>query len=246
MATRLSGATPTTGYRNTLGALSGGGQAFLAFNAEHGTNANTYRTRGLHGTVLQTNNAGGLNFGRLTNANSDNQTLTTVMQQHERGFMDVAYSNSGDGTSSWHVVKEGPMVRCFKRFSAGASAANVNLFYYRRHYWGGGHYKIILKRTYYNNSNETHYYINGNSRPGQAVAVDRDAVNTDLGSARIYQVSRSSSYPGDNTVAEAIIWGLNIPSYYQFTVILEFDNVNGSWRFDDAGLNNSGNSWRLL
>ena len=200
-----------TGYRNTLGALSGGGQAFLAFNAEHGTNANTYRiSRGLHGTVLQTNNAGGLNFNSLTNANSDNQTLTTVMQQHERGFMDVAYSNSGDGTSSWHVVKEGPMVRCFKRFSAGASAANVNLFYYRRHYWGGGHYKIILKRTYYNNSNETHYYINGNSRPGQAVAVDRDAVNTDLGSARIYQVSRSSSYPGDNTVAEAIIWGLNI------------------------------------
>ena len=165
---------------------------------------------------------------------------------HNRGYTEIASNTSGDGLASWQVVREGTQTRATKRFSTGSSAANVNLFYYRRHYWGGGNYKIILKQTYYNDSYETHYWINGNSRPGQSVTVNRTSQNGDLGSARIYQVSRSSSYPGDNTVAEAVIWGLNIPSYVQYTVILDFDNANGSWKFDDSGLNSTGNSWRLL
>ena len=50
------------GYRSTLGALSGGGQPFIALSAEHGTNNNTYRTRGLKGAVIQADNIGGLSF----------------------------------------------------------------------------------------------------------------------------------------------------------------------------------------
>ncbi len=67
------------GYRSTLGAFSGGGQPFIAWSGEHGTNANTYRTRGLKGHVIQTDNAGGLQFKALQTATGDNQTGTTTL-----------------------------------------------------------------------------------------------------------------------------------------------------------------------
>ena len=67
------------GYRSTLGALSGGGQPFIALSAEHGTNANTFRTRGLKGHVIQTDNTGGLLFQALQTANGDNQTPVSTM-----------------------------------------------------------------------------------------------------------------------------------------------------------------------
>ena len=64
-----------SGYRSTLGALSGGGQPFIAFSAEHGTNANTFRTRGLKGHAMGTfDNAGGMAFKAIQSANADNQT----------------------------------------------------------------------------------------------------------------------------------------------------------------------------
>ncbi len=68
------------GYRSTLGAMSGGGQPFIGFSAEHGTNANTFRTRGLKGHAISTyDNAGSLTFLALQNANADNQTPVTTM-----------------------------------------------------------------------------------------------------------------------------------------------------------------------
>ena len=69
----------SAGYRSTLGALSGGGQPFIAFSAEHGTNSNTYRTRGLKGHIIQTQNTGGLHFKALQTATGDNQTGTETM-----------------------------------------------------------------------------------------------------------------------------------------------------------------------
>ena len=69
------------GYRSTLGALSGGGQPFIGFSTEHGTNANTFRTRGLKGHAMGTyDNAGGMMFLALQNANADNQTPVTTMK----------------------------------------------------------------------------------------------------------------------------------------------------------------------
>ena len=69
----------SAGYRSTLGALSGGGHPFIALSGEHGTNANTFRTRGLKGHVIQTDNTGGLQFKALQTATGDNQTGTTTL-----------------------------------------------------------------------------------------------------------------------------------------------------------------------
>lgn len=66
----------SSGYRSTLGHYTASGAAFLAFHAEHGTTANTFRTRGIAGSVIMTNSLGALLFGRVTNANADNQTMT--------------------------------------------------------------------------------------------------------------------------------------------------------------------------
>ena len=75
----------SAGYRSTLGALSGGGQPFIAWAAEHGTDANTYKTRGLKGAVIQADNIGGLTFRSVTNANADNQTAVTNMKIENAG-----------------------------------------------------------------------------------------------------------------------------------------------------------------
>ena len=80
----------SAGYRSTLGALSGGGQPFIAWSAEHGTNANTYRTRGLKGHVIQTNNAGDLQFKAIQTANADNQTGQQTVQINNDGYMTSA------------------------------------------------------------------------------------------------------------------------------------------------------------
>ena len=96
----------SAGYRSTLGALSGGGQPFIAFSAEHGTNANTYRTRGLKGHVIQTQNTGGLHFKALQTATGDNQTGTETMAIDNNGIVTMpnqpafaAVRTAGDSTS---------------------------------------------------------------------------------------------------------------------------------------------------
>ena len=73
------GHSNAAGYRSTLGALTGGGHPFIAWSGEHGTNSNTYRTRGLKGHVIQTDNAGGLQFKALQTADGDNQTGTITL-----------------------------------------------------------------------------------------------------------------------------------------------------------------------
>lgn len=76
--TLLNGDIPNpAGYGNTLGCKTGGGQGFVAFNAEHGTNANTFKTRGIIGCGIASNNNGVMYFFTVDNANADNQTETT-------------------------------------------------------------------------------------------------------------------------------------------------------------------------
>ena len=65
-----------SGYPSTMGAETGSGSPYIAFNAGPGTNGNTYKTLGLLGTVVKPDTAGNLRIGRLTNANADNQTPT--------------------------------------------------------------------------------------------------------------------------------------------------------------------------
>jgi hypothetical protein len=66
------------GYRSMLGTEAMSGAPFLAFHAEAGTSANTYRTRGIAGAVLKSDVNGGFIFGLIPNIGADNQALTST------------------------------------------------------------------------------------------------------------------------------------------------------------------------
>ncbi len=74
------------GYHSTLGAEAGTGRPFLGFSAEAGSTANTYRTRGIAGSVVQGNLAGGVAFGTLA-ANADNQALSKTLELTSTGAL---------------------------------------------------------------------------------------------------------------------------------------------------------------
>lgn len=65
------------GFASTLGAGSFNGKPFLCFNCEAGTNNNTFRTRGIVGTIMTADLTGGLLFGRIATSTADNQDMTT-------------------------------------------------------------------------------------------------------------------------------------------------------------------------
>ena len=66
------------GYRNTLGAQSNSGAGFLAFHAEHGSSINTYRTRGVLGSIIEADLGGGLRFLKAGVLTADNQVPTVL------------------------------------------------------------------------------------------------------------------------------------------------------------------------
>ena len=68
------GHSNSSGYPSTMGAESGSGSPYIAFNAGPGTTSNTYKTLGILGTVIKTDTSGNLRIGRLTTASADNQT----------------------------------------------------------------------------------------------------------------------------------------------------------------------------
>ncbi|WP_337043891.1 hypothetical protein [Emticicia sp. 17c] len=67
------------GYVSTIGANYTNGRPFLCFNCEAGTTNDTYKTRGITGTMITPDLSGGLLFGRVANSNADNQALTVDM-----------------------------------------------------------------------------------------------------------------------------------------------------------------------
>jgi len=78
------------GYGSTLGANSGNGFSFLAFNAEAGTTNNTFRTRGLNGRVITNDiNNNRLQFQRTTSSSADNQTPVVDMTIDGSGNMGI-------------------------------------------------------------------------------------------------------------------------------------------------------------
>jgi hypothetical protein len=83
------GHTNTAGYQATLGAEANTGAPFIALNAEAGTTSNTYRTRGVLGAGIRSNNSGGLTFFTLTNANADNQSPTNIMHVMGTGVVGI-------------------------------------------------------------------------------------------------------------------------------------------------------------
>jgi hypothetical protein len=88
------GHTNSAGYRGTIGAESSSGRNFLAFHAEAGTNANTYRTRGVVGSILTSDAGGGFIFGKATTATADNQALTNLLTISNAGAVAAGTYNS--------------------------------------------------------------------------------------------------------------------------------------------------------
>jgi hypothetical protein len=72
------GHSNVAGYGSNIGANLGDGKPFLAFNSEIGTTINTFRTRGIFGSIIQSDLTGGLVFGTTGNANADNQALAPL------------------------------------------------------------------------------------------------------------------------------------------------------------------------
>jgi len=102
------GHTNSAGYRGTIGAESSSGNNFLAFHAEAGTNANTYRTRGVVGSVLRSDASGGFVFGKAATASADNQSLTNLLTISNTGAVvatgaisasNLSGTNTGDQTN---------------------------------------------------------------------------------------------------------------------------------------------------
>jgi trimeric autotransporter adhesin len=87
------GHSNAAGYRASLGAWVGTGAPFIALCCEAGTTSNTFRTRGLTGTVIYNDTGGATVFSSVTNPNADNQTAVERMRITNGG-------NVGIGTSS--------------------------------------------------------------------------------------------------------------------------------------------------
>ena len=94
------GHTNTAGYGSTLGAHAGSGAPFVGLSCGAGTNSNTFRTYGLKGSLITTDNAGALIFARVPTASADNQSYTESMRILAAGGLafngDTAAANALD------------------------------------------------------------------------------------------------------------------------------------------------------
>lgn len=107
----------TTAYSSLLGAEAGTGSPYIAFNAEGGTNSNTYRTRGNKGFVLRSTNDGGATFNRVDTASADNQSLTNVATIYTTGGWAIGSPTGGDkgaGTlNATAVYDDNTLLTCY-------------------------------------------------------------------------------------------------------------------------------------
>ena len=64
-----------------------------------GTNSNTFRTYGLKGSLITTDNAGSLLFSRVTTASADNQSATESMRIDSSG--DLGINTASPNLHGW-------------------------------------------------------------------------------------------------------------------------------------------------
>lgn len=95
---------PSGGYGCNLGAEAGSGAGYVALNCEGGTNSNTYRTRGLVGFVMRSDNGGGITFNKASNSNADNQSLTTTLSVDSSG--NVVAQGTVTGSSDGRLKRD--------------------------------------------------------------------------------------------------------------------------------------------
>lgn len=92
------GHSNTTGYASVLGHESSNGGSFVCLHCEHGTNANTFKTRGIVGRFIYNDKSGAMTIGRVATANADNQSMTTDVTFDANGMIkitSVAFANLG-------------------------------------------------------------------------------------------------------------------------------------------------------
>lgn len=94
----------TAGYGSVLGADGGSGAPFIAFNAGPGSTNNTYRTFGLRGHIVKSDNDGALTFSSLNTASADNQTsyeqVRILRTDSANRYITLTGSNGGSPTIS--------------------------------------------------------------------------------------------------------------------------------------------------
>jgi len=88
---------PQGSWAVTLGTLGPGfGPAFIAFGAEAGSTAGTYKSRGQFPGIISVNSAGTMLFGSVAAASADNQAFVQNMSLTQAGILTVTGSvNSG-------------------------------------------------------------------------------------------------------------------------------------------------------
>ena len=101
------GHTNTAGYGSTLGAHAGSGAPFVGLSCGAGTNSNTFRTYGLKGALITTDNAGSLLFSRVTTASADNQSPTESMRIDSSGALLIGRTSGNPNSSSFGINFDG-------------------------------------------------------------------------------------------------------------------------------------------
>lgn len=101
------GHTNPAGYGSTIGSDVGDGRPFVAFNAEAGSTNNTFRTRGIFGSIFTSDLAGGFIFETVANANADNQAPATLMTLSHAGLLQLLAGQGIDTTSAGQLVLAG-------------------------------------------------------------------------------------------------------------------------------------------
>jgi hypothetical protein len=116
------GHSNTAGYGSNLGCYAGSGAPFIALNCEAGTTSNTFRTRGIAGTVITTDNGGSLIFNAVTTASADNQTATERMRIDSYG--QITGGNSA-GAQALHLTSTAASVNARIRLTTDQATSSV-------------------------------------------------------------------------------------------------------------------------
>ncbi len=124
------GHTNSAGYGSTIGAETGSGAPFIGFSAEGGTTANTYRTRGIIGTVLRGTLDGGLTINKVATATADNQSLTQLASLNSSGNLTLTGAlTATTGTFNGDVIvgaHDGSDRLYVNRYSSGTGNAYIS------------------------------------------------------------------------------------------------------------------------
>lgn len=182
------------GYRATLGAYVGGGNPFIGLNCEAGTTGNTFRTRGLKGVVITTDNDSGLSFARVTNANADNQTTTESMRITSDGKL-------GIGTSSPDPALE---IRSASRTSDSTryNITAIDSSSYAQGVGGGINFGFIW------NSNGDPM-----GRAANIKGIKENGNNNDYASALVFSTTQNSASTTERMIIDSEGYFLMAPTY---------------------------------